>query len=113
MINTSFAQEAVDLQKGQSAPFSGVLLSQIKADSVKKELLEKDKLQEINESFKRSILLHKENETYYEQQTKFLRDENKELSKKVTLSTIEKIAWVTLGIIATGVAFKGVQTIAK
>jgi hypothetical protein len=28
----------------------------------KKELLEKDKLQEINESFKRSILLHKENE---------------------------------------------------
>lgn len=113
IIESSYAQNAIDITKGQPAPYSGVLLSKEKAESIKNELIEKDKLKEINESYKRTVNLYKENEQYFNEQIKFLRNENNELNKKANFTDIEKIGWFTLGIILTGFTFKGIQSVSK
>ena len=115
IVSNSFAQDAVEVKQGQPAPYTGILLTPTKAESIKKELLDKDRLIEINESFKRSILLYKQNEEYYQGQNALLREQNVKanevINKQQGSSTLEKVAFIGLGILATGFAIKGVQAL--
>lgn len=105
------------LKKDDPAPFDGLLLSNKKANEVKNELVERDKVKEINKSLEISLNLEKENFKLSEDKNKLLINRNDELSKQLQdsreMSDIKKILWFALGVVATGGAVYGASKLAK
>lgn len=114
---SALAQDSVPLNKGQAAPFEGILFTTEKAQSIRKELIEKDQFKMFNEA-----LL--QNEQYYE---KIIQNKNKQLDltlnqnerlvkqaeKAGSLTTLEKALWVGAGVLATSLAIMGAGSLAK
>jgi hypothetical protein len=111
------AQDAVPLNKGQSAPFEGILFTTEKAQSIRKELIEKDQFKMFNEA-----LL--ENEEYYKkiisnknEQLNLTLNQNDRLVKQAekagSLTTLEKTLWVAAGVIGTSLAVMGAGALAR
>jgi hypothetical protein len=111
------AQDAVPLNKGQAAPFEGILFTTEKAQSIRKELIEKDQFKMFNEA-----LL--ENEEYYKkiisnknEQLNLTLNQNDKLVKQAekagSLTTLEKTLWVAAGVIGTSLAVMGAGALAR
>lgn len=114
---SALAQDSVPLNKGQAAPFEGILFTTEKAQSIRKELIEKDQFKMFNEA-----LL--ENEGYYKkiisnknEQLNLTLNQNERLVKQAekagSLTTLEKAMWVGLGILGTSLAIMGAGSLAR
>jgi len=104
----SFAADAVKLNKGDKCPFAGTLLSPSASDKVVAALVNCAAVEATNDSYQKSILLYKQNETYYIKETSELKTQNTQLDtalqKANSNSTFVKILWFGLGVIVTGAA---------
>lgn len=112
--NNAQAFDSIVLEKGQSAPFSGVLLSNETANTIRYQLIERDTFEKLNLSYERSLTLMKGNESLKDEQIKLLMDSNITLSRELTSrsgGTWERIAWFALGVLATSVAVYGTKKI--
>jgi len=103
--NVSNADQVVQLNQNDKAPFAGLLFDQEKANNVKIGLIERDLYKEIMASQSRSIDLLKENEVYSENKVKMLLDQNDKLSQSLrssqSMTTWERIGFFALGVLAT------------
>lgn len=107
-IECAIADTAVNINKGEPAPYTGVLLDLEKAEKIRDELIDKDTLQKTNESLNKSILLYKSNEEILSNHKNLLLNQNMELTKTLN-DTRETSGWVkaayfVLGMAATGAA---------
>ena len=101
------------LDKGQPAPFSGVLFSNKKGNEIRRQLIEGDGYKLINESLVKSIDLYKENDKLQREKVNLLLTENINLNNRVDslkkTNDIERIIWFSLGVLATGFALYGAK----
>ena len=112
--NVAFADDTIVLNKGQSAPFTGLLLTEDKANEVYNDI-KKYKL--LNESLEKSVILYKQNEELYDKKVNILLEQNDKLSENLlqarTTSNWEKILWFGLGFLSVGLGIYGVKAITK
>lgn len=109
----SFAVDTIVLNKGQQAPFDGILMNTTKANTIKGQLLERNTLLEEKDSFEKSLKLYADINQLNTQKVNLLSSENDRLSKELgdakSTSTFERIVWFSLGVLATGAVFWGVK----
>lgn len=115
--NIAFGEEMIKLEKDQKAPFPGYLSSESTMEKIKEDLIEGEAARSREPSYKKSIELYKENETYYQNKVNILSVQNDKLAVRLyestSISTLEKIGWFSLGVIATGIAVYGASQINK
>lgn len=110
---TGRTEDVLFIEKGSTAPFSGILFTESKAKEIRSDLLESDKLKLQLESqrltnknfIELSQLKDAEIELYKKQNQRLLRSEQ-------TSNTMNYI-WFGLGILATGVAVYGAGGLAR
>lgn len=111
--NLALADDAVSLTQGQPAPYAGVLLSQPKADLIKKQLIDSDYNAAVNESLNKSITLYKSNEELYQKKIDLYSNQNDRLATELyserQTSDWTKALWFILGIAATSAALYGAK----
>jgi len=116
-IQCALANQSVELDKGQLAPFPGTLLDKETANKVKNELIEKDALVKTNESLNRSIKLYKDNQDILGDQKDMLIKQNIELTKTLNdardTSDWVKVGYFVLGVVVTGAAAYGASRLVK
>lgn len=112
-LNISFAADVVEVKKDQPAPFAGFLFPPEKAQDVKDRLVDADRLKEINESYKRSIELYKDNEKLHEERMVKTMAQADNLAKNLyearSTSSLEKFGYFFLGVLGTSLAVYGVK----
>lgn len=116
-IQCAFADTATNLNRGDPAPYPGVLLDKEKSDKIRDELIEKDALVKINESLNKTVILYRSNEDILSGQKKMLLDQNIELTKVLNdtreTSNWTKIGYFVLGMAVTSAAVYGATKLAK
>lgn len=73
--------QTVELEKGQTAPFSGSLVPPFQMDAIKKDLEERDRYKLLNESLDKSLNLAYKQIDLHQQKSNILLEENIKLSK--------------------------------
>lgn len=114
ICNTCLADDgAVVVSKGDAAPFSGVLLSNEKANQLKVISIEHDEYKLLNDSLNRSINLYKSNEAVYDNKVNVLLQQNDKLAVDLysarQTTMWEKLGFFVLGVAATTAAVYGVK----
>ena len=116
-IQCAIADNAVELDKGQPAPFPGTLLDKATSQKVKNELIERDALKSTNDSLNRSVKLYKDNQDILHDQKEMLFKQNIELTKTLndTRETSDwvKVGYFVLGIVVTGAGVYGASKLSK
>lgn len=106
-----YANQAIDLEKDQKAPYSGTLLDKEKANNVKNELLEKDSLAKQNESLNKELNLFKVNQDYMNEKNDLLLKQNIDLTKNLNdtrqMSDWTKVGYFLLGVVVVGAGVYG------
>lgn len=114
-FSTVGKSDATFLDKDQKAPYQGLLFPIDEAQSIRKDLIERDYLKLENLSLKRSVDLYKGNESIYQEQKTILLDQNDKLAKSLyaerQVTNWERLGWFVLGIGVTGLAIYGVKQI--
>jgi hypothetical protein len=106
----TYAQDAVILNKGQSAPFTGILMTEDMAKDLKSKVIELDYEKVINASQTRQIDLYKAQLVTVESQATLWRDTSLKLSKELT-DTKDHSMWKSVGgfvvgaVLTTAIAF--------
>lgn len=117
VVNSSFANQAIDVKAGQAAPYDGVLLDKEKANEIKNELIDKDGLTQINLSLNKTIELHQKNTDTLNQSNAILMDRNLDLTKELNssreLSTFTKVLYFVGGVALTGAAVWGASKLSR
>ena len=112
--NTAYANDAIVLNKGQAAPFTGLLLTEEKANTVYNDL---NRYKLLNESLQTTVGLYEQNEKIQDKKVNTLLEQNDKLAKDLmqarSTSNWEKVLWFGLGFISVGLGIYGVKTIAK
>jgi len=110
-------ESAVFLQKGQTTPFSGLLLSEKQAQQTRRELIERDNLHALTVSYEKTIQLQQLGLQTREDQVENLRKQNNSLYEQVNrdkaVTNFERVIWFGLGVIGTGFAVYGASKLAK
>lgn len=116
-IQSALANQSVELDKGQPAPYPGVLLDKEKSKEIRDELIEKDGLVKTNESLNKSIQLYRSNEDLQNQKSDILLKQNIELTKTLndtrSVSGWEKVGFFILGVAITSAAVYGASKLAR
>ena len=109
----SFAADAVLLMEGDRAPFTGLLMTQDKANEVKVQLLERDTYKLLNISYESSLSLMNSNIKLKDEQLDLAINQNTKLSQQLReqkdFNSWERFAWFALGVLGTSIAVYGVQ----
>lgn len=114
---SAIAQDSVPLNKGQAAPFEGVLFTTEKAQSIRKELIEKDQFKLFNETLLSNEVIYKRIIKNDHEQKELILTQNEKLVKQAEsagkLTSIEKLLYVGLGIAGTSLAIMGAGSLLK
>ena len=109
--------KVVLIEKGQSAPYSGLLFPKEEANKIRVELLELQTLKLLNESYEKSFDLMQKNNDLFAKKESLLLDQNEKLSLALVesrqSSSIQKIIWFSLGILVTGISVYGAKKITQ
>lgn len=115
--NLAFAEEVVFIEKDTKSPYAGYLMPKEKLLEFRNTSLERDTLKLQNDSLNRSITLQDGIIAKKDQQLQLYSDQNDKLAKTAystsNLSTWEKLGFIGLGIVITGLAIKGAHEIYK
>ncbi len=113
----AYADDAVSLEKGEKAPFSGILLPLDKAREIAVIKETADTNVKIIQSYKISLDLQKDIIERQDNKVKILLDQNDNLAKNLAsarqVSDIERIVWVSLGIGAAVLAGHAISQASK
>lgn len=105
---TSLAQEAVFLNKGDKAEFSGYLLTEDKVKSLRNDSLEKDADKQVIDSLNKSLTLQQNNvDILLKQNSNLVQTVNSEES----LNNWEKVLYFGGGIVLSGLAIYGAHSL--
>lgn len=114
---SAIAKDVTTITKGTPAPYDGQLFTHPKAESVRKELIEKDQLKIFNEALKETIAIQDKIIDNKTEQVNILKEQNTKLVKKVEeagqTSNFEKVLWFGLGIAATSLAIYGASSLVR
>lgn len=117
IVNNALAQDAVYLNQNDKAPFTGYLLPQEKLVELKNNTMERDTLEAQNASLNASLKLQDDIIAKKDQQLTLYSEQNDKLAQTansaLSLSTWEKIGYITLGVVITGLAVKGAHELYK
>jgi hypothetical protein len=117
ITNRSFAEDSVFIEKNQPAPFAGFLLPKDKGNKVAQDLLELEADRKLIESFTKTLKLYDSTDKFRESQLDILFSQNDKLSKELkeahTTTNFERVVWVGLGVLATGLAIYGAKQITR
>jgi len=118
MILTSLqtkAEDAVYLNQNDKAPYSGYLLPQDKLIELRNNTFERDALKGQNDSLNRSLALQNDIIGHKDEQLKLYSDQNDKLAQTAyraeNMSNLEKLGFIGLGILLTGLAISGVHAL--
>lgn len=110
---TSRAQDAISIQKGQPAPYSGVLFSEDRAISIRKELVDKDILSVQLSAAEERHILSEQIIKLKDFEIELFRKQNQRLVKASETNETMKIIYFGLGILATGAAVYGAGALSR
>lgn len=105
VVSNASAQDAVLVEKGEAAPYRGILMTEDKAKVIYNQLADCDRCKLLNKSLEDSIELYQKNETIYLKEIVEIRDQNitlqTALDRSKSTSFWEKTLWFGLGIVTT------------
>lgn len=110
---TSRAQDAISIQKGQPAPYSGVLFSEDRANSIRKQLVDKDILSVQLSAAEERHILSEQIIKLKDFEIELFRKQNQRLVKASETTEAMKIIYFGLGILATGAAVYGAGALSR
>jgi hypothetical protein len=114
---SALAKDVTTIKKGDKAPYDGQLFTHTKAESVRKELIEKDQLKIFNQALKDTIAIQDKIIVNKTEQVGLLTEQNEKLVKQVEeaghMSGFEKAMWFGLGIAATSLAIYGASSLVR
>lgn len=117
IMSNCFAGDVTFIEKGVPAPYTGHLFTEAKAQSVRRELLEKDQLVIFTKALLENETRHKKIISNQQDQVKILLTQNEKLVKRAqdteSLPMYERIFWTGLGVAVTGFAIYGATLIVK
>lgn len=117
IIEQLSTKDVTIVKKGTPAPYDGQLFTHTKAESVRKELIEKDQLKIFNKALKETIAIQDKIIDNKSEQVTLLKEQNEKLVKKVDeagqTSNFEKALWFGLGIAATSLAIYGASSLVR
>lgn len=114
LVNPVLADDkVVNVVKGETVPFSGVLLPPAKAEEMKAQLIERDTLKLYVTSYEKSIDLYKANEVDYNRKIKLISEQNDNLAKNLSdsrsVSEWTRFGYFMLGVVGTVAAGYGIK----
>lgn len=111
----SLAEDSVFLNKGQAAPYEGFLLDKEKVLDYRNTTFERDSLKLQNASLNTSLSLQNDIIARKDQQLKLYGDQMDKLATTAynaeNMSSWQKVGYIALGVLITGLAIKGVQAL--
>lgn len=110
---TSRAQDAISIQKGQPAPYSGVLFGEDRANTIRAELVEKDILSVQLSAAEERHVLSEQIIKLKDFEIELFRKQNQRLVKASETTEAMKIIYFGLGILATGAAVYGAGALSR
>jgi len=115
--NSSQAYDGKLLEKGTEAPFQGVLFNITDANKIRVELLEKDTLVFLTESYKRSLDLTDKNMKFKDEQLDIVISRNLDLTKALnsqkSMNDWERVLWFGLGIAVSTLTLYGLKHVSR
>jgi len=115
--NQVWAEDSVFLNKDDKAPYSGYLLPKEKVLELRNNTLERDTLKLQNDSLNRSVTRQDGIIAKKDQQLTLYGDQMDKMAQVAysaqSLNNWEKVGYVALGIIITGLAIKGAHDLYK
>ena len=112
LYSNAYADETSVLKAGQPAPFDGLLFTEEKAEQLRKDVIAKKTLEDLNLSLNQSLEREKANYNLSESKSNALIEQNIKLSKSLqeerSMTSLERIFWFGLGSVLTGAAAYGV-----
>jgi hypothetical protein len=114
---SAFAAESTPIKKGEQSPYDGIVLTTKKAQSIRKELIEKDQLKIFTQSLLENEGRYKKIISNQNEQIVILTDHTEKLVKiaeeSQTVTVYEKVLWFGLGVVATSFAVYGAGQLVK
>jgi len=114
---SALAQEVVIVQKGQEAPFTGLLFTKERADVIRDNEIALDGQKKLNTSLNLELTFKDSSLNARKSEIDILMAQNDKLSKSLmeerSVGSWERLSWVAVGILASGLAFYGLQKVQK
>lgn len=111
--STSETNETTFLEKGQSAPFTGILFTERKAGEIRNDLLELDKQRLLLETEKHRSERLGQIINLKDEEIELYNKQNQRLMKSNDRSDTLNYVWFGLGILATGFAVYGAGALSR
>lgn len=109
--------DVVSIKKGEAAPFAGILFTEDKANQVRIEVLEQQKLRYMVQSRDEKLGIFSTRIELKDEEIELLRKQNLRIYNQnktnSSVGTIERIVWFGLGIMVTGAAVYGARGLSK
>ena len=107
------AQDSQYIEKDQKAPFSGILFTEKKAQSIRSELLEGDKTKLLLETEQHRTQRMGQIISLKDEEIELYAKQNERLLKANKQSDTLQYIWFGLGVLATGLAVYGAGALAR
>lgn len=113
ILNQNSFAESISINKGDKAPFDGILMDENTAKEVRIAVIENKEKAELIKSKDKIITLQDLSIQVQEKQINILYEKNTKLLKEKELNDWEKVVWMGLGILATSMAVYGASKLVK